>query len=368
MPADVLRALCRLAAACVLAGAVTVPAAAQDSETVFPALGEARRSLVIHAATDLDAMAPLLRAFQRQEPDVTIRYVEAVTNQLFERVRAECAAGRSSADLVMTSSVDHLVVLANEGCARGLRTAVTAGAPPWTRWRDEVVGFTFEPAVIVYNRSAVASAEVPRSRVALVDLLRENPERFDGRIGAYDIALSGIGYLFASYDSRNALIYGRLIEGFGRSGVVTRCCTADLVREVADGRLLIGYNMLGSYAVSAQRKGAPIGIVIPEDYVLVLSRGAIIPVRSAHPDLAARFIDFLLSADGQTIVREEAFYFDFSGRIPAGVEGPKNLLEAGTVRPIVIGPGLLPVQDRAKRDKFLREWHKAVAPVTERGR
>ncbi|MCA1998716.1 MAG: ABC transporter substrate-binding protein [Hyphomicrobiales bacterium] len=335
-------------------------AAAGEDVTIFAAPGTERHVLTLDTATDLAAFQPLILAFQREEPDVTIRYREMVTNTLFERVRQECADGRRNADLVITSSVDHLVVLANEGCARAHRSAETLAAPAWTRWRDEIFGFTFEPAVIVYNRALMAREEVPRTRLALIELMREQPVRLAGRIGGYDIARSGIGYLFAAFDARNALVYGRLIEGFGRLNLVTRCCSGDLIQELAEGRLHLAYNLLGSYAYAAQRQGAPIGIVLPEDYVLVLSRGAMIPVRGGEPALARRFLDFLLSPRGQKVVREEAFFFDVSGAVPEGVEAAAPVLDAGNIRPIVIGPGLLPMQDRARRIRFLREWAKAI--------
>jgi iron(III) transport system substrate-binding protein len=333
---------------------------AQETTTVFPAPAGERHTLILHGATDLEAFEPLLRGFQRIAPDVTIRYTEAVTNALFDKARRECAEKRAGPDLLVTSSVDHLVVLSNEGCARQHRSVETASSPAWTRWRDEVFGFTFEPAVIVYNRDLVPKADVPNTRIELINLMREQPARYSGRIGAYDIALSGIGYLFATFDGRNALVYGRLIEGFGRMQLVTRCCTSDLVRELSEGKISIGYNLLGSYALAAQRKGAPIGIVVPRDYVLALSRAAMIPAESPNPALARRFLDFLLSPSGQKIIREEAFFFDFSGRLPEGVEGPAALMEAGIVRPIVIGPGLLPVQDMAKRRRALEEWRRSI--------
>lgn len=336
------------------------PALAENKTTTFPAPGGEKHVLTLHTATDLEAFEPVLRDFQRLAPDVSIRYVETVTNELFEKVRKDCAAGRSGADLLITSSVDHLVVLSNEGCALPHRSSITATAPAWTHWRNEVFGFTFEPAVIVYNKVLVPQEEVPRTRIELINLMREQPTRYSGRIGSYDIARSGIGYLFATFDARNALIYGRLIEGFGRMKLVTRCCTGDLIKELADGKLSIGYNLLGSYAYAAQRNGAPIGIVVPKDYVLALSRGAMIPVKSPNPALAQRFLDYLLSTRGQKTIREEAFFFDFSGRLPEGVEGPPSLVEAGIIRPIVIGPGLLPAQDRAKRRRFLDEWRRSI--------
>lgn len=343
-------------------GLVALAGAAWGQETVhmFPAPGPERQVLTLDTATDLAAFEPLIRDFQRIAPDVTIRYREFVTNALFEAARRQCTADRPVADLVITSSVDHLVVLANEGCALAHRSPETQAIPAWMRWRDEVFGFTFEPAVIVYNRAGVKPDEVPRTRLDLIELMRAEPVRFAGRIGGYDISRSGIGYLFAAFDARNALIYGRMLEGFGRMRIVTRCCSSNLIEELASGELLIGYNILGSYAYSAQKAGAPIGIVIPQDYVLALSRGIMIPQRTSQPDLARRFLNYLLSQRGQRVVQQEAFFFSPQGDVPEGVEAPPGGLTSGMLRPIVIGPGLLPMQDRAKRERFLSEWRKAI--------
>lgn len=340
--------------------ALMVRAGSAQDVRIFTAPGPERHVLTIDTATDLAAFEPLIRDFQSIAPDVTIRYREFVTNALFEAARRECAIERPSADLIITSSVDHLVVLANEGCALAHRSAETQSIPTWMRWRDEVFGFTFEPAVIVYNRAGVKPDEVPRTRLDLIELMRAQPARFAGRIGGYDIARSGIGYLFAAFDARNALIYGRMLEGFGRMRIVTRCCSSNLIEELASGDLLIGYNILGSYAYSAQKAGAPIGIVIPHDYVLALSRGVMIPAKTAQPELARRFLNYLLSQRGQRIVFQEAFFFSPQDEVPQGVEALPGGLTSGAVRPIVIGPGLLSMQDRAKRERFLNEWRKAI--------
>ncbi len=349
-----------LAAAILCLSFIARAAVAQDAVKIFPAPATERQVLRLDTATDLVAFEPLIRDFQRIAPDVTIHYREFVTNELFEAVRRQCVAGNAMADLIVTSSVDHLVVLANEGCAMAHRSPETLSIPSWMRWRDEVFGFTFEPAVIVYNRAGVKPEEVPRTRLDLIELMRAQPDRFARRIGGYDIARSGIGYLFAAFDSRNALIYGRMLEGFGRMRIVMRCCSSNLIEELASGELLIGYNILGSYAYSAQKAGAPIGVVIPNDYVLALSRGIMIPVKAGRPDLARRFLDYLLSPRGQRVVFQEAFFFSPQGDVPEGVEASPGGLTSGALRPIVIGPGLLPMQDRAKRERFLSEWRKAI--------
>lgn len=328
--------------------------------TRFAAPGGQQSVISIHAATDLAAMEPLIRDFQAANPSVRIDYFEYLTNELFTAAEAECKAGHSTMDLVLSSSVDQLIRLVNEGCAVDHQSAETARLPGWAKWRNEVFGFTTEPAVIVYNRNLVPPEDVPRSRTELIELLRTKGGRYDRKVGSYDVTESGIGYLFAAYDARNGSMAGRLLEAFGRAGLITRCCTSNLLEELAAGRLALGYNLLGSYAYGALLRGMPIGIVIPRDYTLLLSRAVLIPGGALRPAAAFGFLDYLLSERGQQVGREKSFFFGLNTALPPDVDGPGVLASAGMFSPIVIGPELLAVQDRARRARFLEEWTRAT--------
>ncbi|MFL5131991.1 MAG: ABC transporter substrate-binding protein, partial [Microvirga sp.] len=131
-------------------------------------------------------MEPLIRDFQELSPTVTVEYNEYLTNELFNQASTECDAKQGTMDLVLSSSADHLVKLVNDGCALNYRSVMTHRLPSWTRWRDEVFGFTFEPAVIVYNRDLVPPEDVRRTRAELIDLLRTKPEQYNGKIGSFD--------------------------------------------------------------------------------------------------------------------------------------------------------------------------------------
>lgn len=332
---------------------------AQSQSVRFPAPAPEKTRILIDAATDLVAVEPMIRDFQTLAPDVTIEYVEYVSNDLFSRAAARCTRNEPGADLFLSSSVDQLVKLANDGCGTRYRSATTDAIPDTAKWRDEVFGFTFEPAALVYNRDMVPNEDVPHTRTELLDLLRRRSGFYAGHIGSYDIAQSGIGYLLASSDARHSSLYGRLIESFGRVGLISRCCTADIINDIEAGRIAIGYNLLASYALVAQRRGARIGVVLLRDYTLVLSRGAMIPRTARDPSTAGRFLEYLLSARGQQIGREAGLIFDPE---MARAWGSAVLSGSEVLRPIVIGPGLLAEQDQAKRARFLAEWHRSMTP------
>jgi iron(III) transport system substrate-binding protein len=331
---------------------------------IFPATTSEKARIFIDAATDLVAIEPMIRDFQVVAPDVAIEYVEYVSNELFSKAAAQCSNNEPGADLFLSSSVDQLVKLANDGCGSRYRSITTDALPSTAKWRDEVFGFTSEPAALVYNRDMVANEDVPHTRTELLDLLRRKSVLYAGRIGSYDIAQSGIGYLLASTDARHSSLYGRLIESFGRAGLVTRCCTADIIKEIEAGHVAIGYNLLASYALVAQRRGARIGVVLLRDYTLVLSRGAMIPRTARDPHTAARFLEYLLSARGRKIAREGGLIFD--PQMARVMESTAQVPLSGSeiLRPIAIGPSLLAEQDQAKRARFLAEWYRSMTPPT----
>src|SRR6185295_8960586 len=64
--------------------------------TRFAAPGGEETVLSIHAAADLSAMQPLIRDFQSIAPNVTIDYVEYVSNDLFALLQASCKAKRAT--------------------------------------------------------------------------------------------------------------------------------------------------------------------------------------------------------------------------------------------------------------------------------
>jgi iron(III) transport system substrate-binding protein len=322
----------------------------------FPAVGQETAVLTIHAVADLSAIEPMIRDFQQNAPGIAVDYTDYLTNELYDLLAAQCAKGETMADIVISSSVDHIAKLANDGCAQTYSSLNTGRIPDWAKWRDEVFGFTFEPAVIVYNRNLVAASDIPRTHHDLAELLRSKPQIYDGKVGTYDIEQSGIGYLFAFFDTQQSNIFGRLLESFGRSHAVLRCCTAELLSRIESGQLLIGYNLLSSYAYGRYKAGAPIGIVMPRDYTLVLSRTAMIPATAGQPELGRKFLDYCLSIRGQAVAAEKSCFFSFDRPLPEGVDAVDPGSGSGVYRPIVVGPALLSTLDRQNRQRFLSEW------------
>ncbi len=355
------RAATALAALVLAIGLWAAPHPAQALETYPAPSGRPGEVLTILGTTDTPLFRSLVEGFQRVWPDVTVAYEEGETLPIYLEV-AEARADPKP-DLVMSSATDLQVKLANDGFAQAHEPPNLAALPRWAQWRREVFGFTFEPAVIVYNPDLVTEAEVPRTRIALAELLERLPERFSGKVATYDIAKSGVGYLLAAQDQTISSYFWRLASAFGHVDAQLSGSSPDILDRVERGELALGYNVLGSYALARQAAGHRIGVVVPDDYVLVLTRTLLIPEGAPRADLARAFIDFALSAEGQSILAGEIAL----GAVIPGSSGPFTAeriaaLGRGAVQPIALGPGLLVALDRQRRARFLETWLEIVGP------
>ncbi|MCI4665250.1 MAG: ABC transporter substrate-binding protein [Neomegalonema sp.] len=309
--------------------------------------GAAKHTLEVISSADLAVFAPLVKAFQSENPDIEVRYVVASSAELYRAIALEGAAF----DVAISSAMDLQTKLANDGLARAWRSTATASLPSWARWRDFVFAFTQEPAVVVLSTKALAGAPPPRTRAELIELLRANPERFRGRVGGYDVRKSGLGYLFSTQDARRSESFWRLTEALGELGLRLYCCSGDMISDLETGKLVVGYNILGSYA--ARRVAARDDLVIAplSDYTHIMLRTALIPVRAPNPDLAGVFVDFLIASRTRKVIAAK------TGLTPLD---PKALAAEPSLRPIVLGPGLLVYLDRLKRKAFLEVWTRTI--------
>lgn len=313
-----------------------------EEETLFPG-GAATLSII--STTDTEAFAPLIAAFQGQNPNVAIRYTVASSQDV-----ASALTEGVPFDLAVSSAMDLQLKLANDGFARSHVSSETAALPVWAKWRDQLFAFAQEPVVIIASRAAFEGGPVPQTRTALIERLRSDPDRFSGRIGTYDPTRSGAGYLFATQDARQSDTSWRLAEVVGGLHPQLYTASGDMIAGVQRGELVLAYNVLGSYA-TARLTGEDVVIIEAADFTHVLLRTALIPRTAERADLGARFLDFLLSDAGQLLVEEKT-------GLPRINEAA---LAAGPhLRPIRLDPGLLVFVDPLMRRRFLNEWTAAV--------
>ncbi len=340
-------------AACLLLG--TAPAQASDYERLTLGPADSPDVLVIDASTNTDVFQGVLQDFSALYPGMRIEYTELPTRVLYDAVLARAdrdPQARTGPDLIISSSMDLQTKLVNDGHAQAHRSPETLSLPAWANWRDEVFSIGAEALVMAYDTRQLDADKAPRTRRELLAMLRGPDQPLAGRIATYDAEQSGIGYLAATQDARLDSMAGGLLAAFGANGVVVAESADGILDRVVNGEIALAYNMLESYAQRRIANGAPLAIVRPEDYTLVLSRAALIPRQAPRPDLGARFLDYLLSERGQYVISRE------SGMLR--VRGPDAAHAGPAARPVGLGVGLLVYLDELKRGYFLRSWREAL--------
>jgi len=348
---------------------ITGPQDAQAAEldeivTRYPAPQPTSRTLVIAGPTDTPVVAPLIQGFQSLRPDVTVVYREISSRDLYE---ATIDGRLTNVDVLMSSASDLQIRLANDGYAQSYASPYAAKLPSWAVWRNEVYGFTFEPAVIVYNPKRFTEATVPRSRQDFLRLLEREQATLQGRVGTYDIAASSLGYLLAEQDELVSSNFWGLANAMGQVAVRLSPTSAQILDAIENDELDLGYNILGSYALSRQADGSKIGVVFPQDYVLVLARSVLISRRAPSPDLARALIDWLLSPAGQQVASSHAALGSIMEDTPGRWTSESVLARSqGIVQPVVLSPALLVGLDQRRHSRFVQNWVRLVTDTPKR--
>ncbi|MEH6476612.1 MAG: ABC transporter substrate-binding protein [Sneathiella sp.] len=319
------------------------------------------RNLTIYGTTDNEAMVGLIKDFQNLYPFAKIRYFELQSQELFQRIRREKDTNTKSADIAISSAMDLQIKLANDGYARKIDISIPSDIPSWAVWRNEAFGTTLEPAVIIYNKPYFENRPLPKNRSDLIAFLESRPPDLYGKLATYNIAKSGLGYMFFSRDDSQYSGTWDLIRAMSDNGVKLYSQSSKIIDGVSSGELKLGYNVLGTYAISQLNDNPNLGIILPEDYTIVFSRLAIIP-KAASSRVAGRlFLEYLLSERGQIQIANKAQL----NPIKASVKSPHPLLrslhdQTSSLRPIKVSPGLLVYLDQQKRKKILKRWRKTL--------
>lgn len=156
---------------CIIFSVFSITALAEET-IVKPQVAEGTINsvIIVYGAADPSAILPVFEDFQKNNPSITIDYTEFSTVELYNYFLNE---PDKRPDLLLSPAMDLQIKLVNDGYALAYKSEHTDGIPSWAQWRNEVFGFTYEPVVIVLNKSILQGDEVPQSRTQLVNFIRK---------------------------------------------------------------------------------------------------------------------------------------------------------------------------------------------------
>lgn len=254
---------------------------------------------VIYTSLNTQDSVPLTGAFEKKY-GVKTQLWRSSSERVLQRAVAEARAGRFSCDVLETNGPE-MEALYRERLLEEFRSPNFSELPPaaFPKHRHYVAD-RFNFFTIGYNTRLVKPEEVPNS---YNDLLHP---RFVGRIGIESSDVDWFGAMVKHMGEANGLAFFRKL---GAARPQMRSGHTLVGQLVASGEIPLAANIYNHNAERVAVKGAPIKwkALTPtfgRPNAIGLAR------RAPHPHAALLFADFLLSREGQTILKER-------NRVPA---------------------------------------------------
>jgi len=277
---------------------------------------------------------PLKTAFEKKYPGVTLDYARNDEGPTAIRLLNEAKAGRVQADVFDGLTVN--VPLKREGLLARIEIPNASDYPAEMKDADgawhALLLFVFTPG---FNTTLVAKADAPKTYQDLLDprwkgKMAWNPNSSAGAIGFVGNILLSMGQ-DGGMDYLRALCKQHIVN--------VEASSRAILDQVIAGEYPMGLMMFNNHTVISARKGAPSDWT-PLEPVPVAFDSLGIMKDAPHPNAARLLVEFLLSEEGQTVLKD-ADYLPANGKIPAmkaGLRPQDGGFKATWMRPDVVDP------------------------------
>ena len=265
---------------------LALPAAAQDV------------TLTLYTSQPNEDAQQTVDAFMAANPDVAVEFVRDGTTQIMARLLTEIAAGQAQPDVLLIADDVTMESLEAEGHLLAYPEADVSAYPAGTH-DDE--GHYFATKLI--TTGLIRNAGAPMELTSWADLLSEEaagqvvmPSPLTSGAALINYAtLRGVDGLGPDYFE--ALAAGGALASGGNGGVF---------QSVAGGEKMYGI-VVDFLPIREAAAGSPVEFVFPEEGVSAVTEPVAIMAGTDAPEAAKRFVDFLLSVEGQQLAASQGY-------------------------------------------------------------
>lgn len=257
------------------------------------------KQLRLYTSVPLKLIEEIKLAFQKDHPDITIELTRTGTSKIMERVKNQAKTGKVEADLIWVADFSNAEELKSLGLLRKYRSSeITSIYPLFRDAEDYYTGSRLLNMVVAYNTRSVK--QPPVSYKELLD------PKWRGRVGIVDPEVSGSSmYTLTTLveDSR----YGRgYLAGLAANGVKVVRNNRYMAEMIASGELDVGITI--DFSVRSLRSlfsNLPIDFLYPTDGTIIVASPIAVSRDCRECQAAHTFIDWVLSARGQTFMSQQ---------------------------------------------------------------
>ena len=268
----------------------TVANGASPQELIEGAKRE--RELVLYASLTLEEANVILPKFEAKYPFLKVQFARAGSERLLTRVLTEARAKKSFADVVQTVEFS-MHTLKTKGVL-GRYNPTEGGVYPKEFKEDDFwTTFYYHPYVVAYNKNLLRQANVPKTYADLLSPSWKNKIMMEGtKVDWFAGMLQIMG-------RENGLGFMRELA---KQEILQRTGHSLIAQLVAAGEAVFDINIPVAAVNRLRDAGAPIDWIAPGPVPAIMI-GVGVTAQPLHPNAARLYVDYVLSKEGQAIMR-----------------------------------------------------------------
>ncbi|WP_421903465.1 ABC transporter substrate-binding protein [Maridesulfovibrio sp.] len=297
----------------------------------------AGEKLVIYTSQLEQDAQQTVETFKKANPGIDVEWTRTGTTALMNKLRAEFAAGNPRPDVVLIADMVTMEGLKKEGRLMAYQAAPVKGYDTNLYDKD---GNYFSTKII--STGIVYNDKAPFKPKSIKDL--ERPEAKNLVIMPSPL-YSGAAAVHMHTLTQNSDLGWDAYKKLAENGAVNSKGNGGTFKAVASGEKLYGF-CIDYLPIRNKLKGSPVTFIIPEEGASAVTEPVAILSTAKNPEGAKKFVDFLLSDEGQKLASAQGFMPAKTGITPPeGFPAKIKLMDLDTSKALA--------QDKKSKRKFV---------------
>lgn len=253
-----------------------------------------KKKLVVYTSMKESLISRIVDGFKKANPGIEVDYQSAGAGKLMAKIAAEKQSGHILADVIWTSEVPDFYKMKQDGVLEIYKpTVFNEILNPF----DDYDG-SFTAARLGTLGIAINTDKIKNPPTKWSDLFNSE---YTKAFGIADPALSGTSYMSIALLEKQFGwdFFKKLAENQARIGKGS----GQVIDDTSSGEL--SASLAVDYITNNKiKKGAHLALAYPEELLVVPSPVAIFK-GTQNPEVAKKFVDYLLGKEAQTVIAEE---------------------------------------------------------------
>lgn len=298
----------------------------------------AAETLTLYTSQPQSDAQQTVDAFMAAHPEIEVEWVRDGTTRLMTRLRSELAAGVSNPDVLLIADSTTMESLKRDGHLQSYQS------PEREAFDSEL----FDPEGYYYGTKLITTGIVYNTGAehqpsSWQDLLEPD---YAGLVAMPSPLYSGAALIHMAAITDHPALGEAYYEGLRDNRVEAQSGNGGVFNAVAAGTKAYGI-VVDFLPIREAAKGSPVEFVFPDEGVSAVTEPVAIMEGAKNVEAAQKFVDFVLSQEGQDLVSRQ-------GYLPSrdGVAPPEGFPARDTIELMPVDIGRTLEQEEALKARF----------------